>query len=120
MSSVTEAELARKKCAPCEGGVPPLSYDQTQGLLKSVEGWSVTENGTGIRRTWIVKNFMAGIDFLNKVAALAEEQGHHPDVHLVGYRNLSIEMTTHAIGGLTENDFIIAARINEIPIQLKR
>jgi 4a-hydroxytetrahydrobiopterin dehydratase len=63
---------------------------------------------------------MAGIDFFNKVAALAEDEGHHPDLHLQGYRNVSIEMMTHAVGGLTENDFILAAKINEIPIQAKK
>jgi len=63
---------------------------------------------------------MAGIEFFNKVAALAEEEGHHPDLHLEGYRQVAIELRTHAIKGLSENDFILAAKINEIPIQLKR
>jgi 4a-hydroxytetrahydrobiopterin dehydratase len=63
---------------------------------------------------------MAGIEFFNRVAALAEDEGHHPDLHLEGYRQLAIEIWTHAAGGLTENDFILAAKINEIPIQLKR
>ena len=63
---------------------------------------------------------MAGIEFFNKVAALAEEEGHHPDLHLEGYRQVAVELWTHAIGGLSENDFILAAKINQIPIQLKR
>ena len=62
---------------------------------------------------------MAGVEFFNKVAALAEEEGHHPDLHLEGYRQLAVELWTHAIGGLSENDFILAAKINQIPIQLK-
>ena len=70
-------------------------------------------NAERISRSWVVKNFMAGIDFFNKVAALAEEEGHHPDLHLEGYRNVSIVIWTHAVGGLTENDFILAAKINE-------
>jgi 4a-hydroxytetrahydrobiopterin dehydratase len=73
-----------------------------------------------IRRAWTVRNFMAGIEFFTKVAALAEEEGHHPDLHLEGYRQVAIELWTHAIGGLSENDFILAAKINQIPIQLKR
>jgi 4a-hydroxytetrahydrobiopterin dehydratase len=63
---------------------------------------------------------MAGIEFFNKVAALAEEEGHHPDLHLEGYRQVAIELWTHAIGGLSENDFILAAKINELPIETKR
>ena len=65
-------------------------------------------------------NFMAGVEFFNKVAALAEEEGHHPDLHLEGYRQVAVELWTHAIGGLSENDFILAAKINQIPIQIKR
>ncbi len=63
---------------------------------------------------------MAGVEFFNKVAALAEEEGHHPDLHLEGYRQVAVELWTHAIGGLSENDFILAAKINQIPVQLKR
>ena len=63
---------------------------------------------------------MAGIDFFNKVAALAEEEGHHPDLHLEGYRQVKIVLWTHAVGGLTENDFILAAKINEVPVQVRR
>jgi 4a-hydroxytetrahydrobiopterin dehydratase len=63
---------------------------------------------------------MAGVQFLNKVATLAEEEGHHPDLHLEGYRQVAIEIWTHAIGGLSENDFILAAKINQIPIEIKR
>jgi 4a-hydroxytetrahydrobiopterin dehydratase len=120
MSTLTQNELARKKCVPCEGGVPPLSREQAEALVKNVEGWSLTHEGKRIKRAWKVRNFMAGIDFFNKVAALAEEEGHHPDLHLEGYRQVAIEISTHAVGGLTENDFILAAKINQIPIQLKR
>jgi len=63
---------------------------------------------------------MAGIDFFNKVAALAEEEGHHPDLHLEGYRKATIALWTHAVNGLTENDFILAAKINQVPVQEKR
>ena len=79
-----------------------------------VGGW--TEGGGRIRREWRAKNFWPGIDFFNKVAALAEDEGHHPDLHLVGYRDVAIEIWTHAIGGLSENDFILAAKIDAIPI----
>jgi 4a-hydroxytetrahydrobiopterin dehydratase len=120
MSTPTLTELTSRKCIPCEGDVPPLSPADATALLEAVAVWSMSHDGQRIRREWIVKNFMAGIDFFEKVAALAEEEGHHPDLHLQGYRNVVIELWTHAAGGLTENDFILAAKINEIPIQLKR
>jgi 4a-hydroxytetrahydrobiopterin dehydratase len=120
MSTPTTEELTRKKCTSCEGGVPPLSADESRALLDQVEGWQLTDDGKRIRRAWTARNFMAAIDFFNKIAALAEQEGHHPDLHLEGYRNVSVELWTHANGGLTENDFILAAKINQVPIALKR
>ncbi len=120
MSVQTGEQLLQKKCSPCEGGIPPLSRAEVEDQLRQVDGWSLVEGGQRIRRNWTVKNFMAGIDFFNKVAALAEDEGHHPDMHLEGYRQVAIELWTHAIGGLSENDFILAAKIDQIPVQLKR
>jgi 4a-hydroxytetrahydrobiopterin dehydratase len=120
MSTPTKDELIRKKCVPCEGGIPPLSREEAEALVANVDGWKLVHDGERIQRAWTVRNFMAGIEFFNRVAALAEDEGHHPDLHLEGYRQLAIEIWTHAVGGLTENDFILAAKINEIPIQLKR
>ena len=120
MSTLSQEELVRKKCSPCEGGIPPLSPAEAEAQLRQVEGWSLVQGGQQIRREWTVRNFMAGIEFFNKVASLAEEEGHHPDLHLEGYRQVAVELWTHAIGGLSENDFILAAKINQIPIQLKR
>jgi len=119
MNTPVQAELLQKKCAPCEGGIPPLSRSEAEDLLAGVSGWSLDASAQRISRSWTVKNFMAGIDFFNKVAALAEAEGHHPDLHLGGYRHLSIVIWTHAVGGLTENDFILAAKINELPVQLR-
>jgi len=120
MSAPTLSDLKSKKCMPCEGDVPPLSPGEVEVFLDAVEGWSLTNQGQRIRREWAARNFMAGIAFFDKVAALAEDEGHHPDLHLVGYRHVAIELSTHAAGGLTENDFILAAKINEIPIELRR
>lgn len=120
MGTLTVDELVRKKCSPCEGGIPPIPADEARALLTQLDGWNLAEDGTRIQRHWTAKNFMAGIDFFNKVAELAEEDGHHPDLHLEGYRNVSIELWTHAIGGLSENDFILAAKINQIPIKVKK
>jgi 4a-hydroxytetrahydrobiopterin dehydratase len=120
MSALTGEQLVLKKCAPCEGGIPPLTRAEAEDQVRQVEGWTLVHDGQRIRRTWTVRNFLAGIEFFNKVAALAEEEGHHPDLHLEGYRQVAVELWTHAIGGLSENDFILAAKIDRIPIQLKR
>ncbi|AMV39701.1 4a-hydroxytetrahydrobiopterin dehydratase [Planctomyces sp. SH-PL62] len=120
MSIPTLTELTSKKCVPCEGGVPPLEPDVVDALIRTVPGWTLDEDGKRIHRGWTARNFVAGLHFLDKVGELAEEEGHHPDLHLEGYRNVAIEITTHAIGGLSENDFILAAKINAIPIEVKR
>ena len=119
MSTPTAEELTRKKCAACEGEVPPLLADEAQALLNQIEGWHFAHDGPRIRREWTAKHFMAALDFFNKVAELAEQEGHHPDLHLEGYRHVAIELWTHAIGGLSENDFILAAKINQVPIAVK-
>lgn len=112
-------ELIGKKCKPCEGGVEPCTLNEADLQLQQLEGWYLTHDGQRIRKDWTVKHFVAGMDFFNAVTEVAEEDGHHPDLHISGYRNVSIELWTHAIGGLSENDFILAAKIDEIPIQLK-
>ena len=115
----TVVELARKHCVPCEGGIPALSPEQTRDLLKQTPGWSLTADGKRLTRGWRVKDFTTGLDYFRRIAGIAEAEDHHPDLHLVGYRNVTIEIWTHAVGGLTENDFILAARISELPVELK-
>jgi len=119
MSTPTQEELTRKRCVPCEGGVPPLSRAEAEALAANLEGWALDADAKRISRSWTMKNFIAGIDFFNKIAALAEDEGHHPDLHLEGYRNLKVVLWTHAVGGLTENDFIVAAKINQLPVQVR-
>ena len=119
MTAQSVEQLLAKKCVPCEGGVPKLTPAEADAQLAKLPGWSIAHDGERIRREWVVKNFMAAIRFFNSVADVAEAEGHHPDLHLVGYRNVAIEIWTHAIGGLSENDFILAAKINELPIELK-
>jgi 4a-hydroxytetrahydrobiopterin dehydratase len=111
--------LARKHCAPCEGHVAALNAEQARELLQQVPGWDLAPNGQRIRRSWRVRDFVAALDFFRRIGEIAEAEDHHPDLHLVGYRNVTIELWTHAVGGLTENDFILAARINELPVPLK-
>ena len=119
MAVETMAQLRNKKCVPCEGGVPPVPRERALKLLEELPGWQLTDDGIRIRREWTVTNFLAAMDFFQRVAAVAEQEGHHPDLHLVGYRHVAIELWTHAIGGLSENDFICAAKIEALPIELQ-
>lgn len=105
--------LVGRKCKPCEGSVEPLPADAAQKLLEDLPGWELAE-GKAIRRRLTCKDFMEAVGLIRKIAAIAEAEGHHPDMHLTGYRRLAIELSTHAIGGLSENDFIVAAKINEL------
>ena len=118
--AATAEELVAKKCIPCEGGVPKLTPEQVSEQLKSLSGWKAANDGERIRKEWTVKNFVAGMKFLEEVATIAEDEGHHPDVHLTSYRNVAIEIYTHAIGGLSENDFILAAKIDKLPVEEKK
>ncbi len=120
METLTSEQLTGKKCVPCEGGVPKYSLDEARAQLARLDGWKLVHDNERIRKTWVMKNFMAGIDFFNAVARVAEDEGHHPDLHLEGYRNVAIEIYTHAIGGLSENDFILAAKIDRLPVALKK
>lgn len=119
MAVQTVEQLLARKCVPCEGGVPKLTPAEAAEQLTKLKGWTITHQSERIRKEWVVKNFMAAMRFFNKVAEVAEAEGHHPDLHIVGYRNVAIEIWTHAIGGLSENDFILAAKIDELPIELR-
>ena len=119
MAVQTVEQLRSKKCLPCEGGVPKLTLAEAQAQLAKLTGWTLVQENQRIRKEWTVKNFMAGMRFFNEIAEIAESEGHHPDLHLVGYRNVAIELWTHAIGGLSENDFILAAKIDELPVDVK-
>jgi len=106
-------ELTSKKCQPCEGGVPPIAGDDiTNYTCQLKTTWDVIE-GKKIRKGFSYSDFIETMIFVNKVADLAEEEGHHPDMH-VSYGKVEIEIWTHAIGGLSENDFILAAKIDAI------
>jgi 4a-hydroxytetrahydrobiopterin dehydratase len=112
--------LTDKHCAACEGGTPVLEARQVHKLLVEVPDWKLLPSGKRIRREWVVKDFVAGLEFFRRVGELAESEGHHPDLHLSDYRRVAIELWTHAAGGLTENDFILAAKIDQVPVDLKR
>lgn len=119
MKAQTTAALASQKCRPCEGGVDRVSADLAREQLVALDGWSLVHDGRRIRKDWELKNFGAGMDFLNRVAEVAEQEGHHPDAHLEGYRHVWIELWTHALGGLSQNDFVLAAKIDRLPIHTR-
>ena len=107
--------LAERHCVVCKPGTPPLPRLQIDRLLDQVAGWAVEEADGHLRlaRTVKFRGFMPGVELVNRIAPIAEAEGHHPDL-LLGYGSLTIRLWTHAAGGLTENDFILAARINEV------
>ncbi len=107
------SELARKTCVPCRGGIPPLTPAEALELQAGTPGWELTEGYTRLRRVYKLETFPQAIDFVQRVAELAEEQGHHPDFE-IHYRDVTLVLYTHAIGGLHENDFIMAAKIDEL------
>lgn len=111
--------LSQRRCAPCEGHVQPMSAAEAQALLPGVPDWKAVASGRCLRREWRMKDFGAAMDFLRRVGEIAEAEGHHPDLHLVDYRDVTVELWTHAVNGLTENDFILAAKIDELPVELK-
>jgi 4a-hydroxytetrahydrobiopterin dehydratase len=114
------SELTDKHCVPCEGGIPALGSKEAHALMPKISGWTLAPDAKRLRREWRVKDFGTALDFFDRVGRLAEEEDHHPDLHLTGYRNVAIELSTHAIGGLSENDFILAAKINQLPVELKK
>ena len=105
--------LINKRCKPCEGGVCPLDESQSSQQLHQVSGWELSEDGASIVRVFKFIDFQATMLFVNAMAYMAEQQGHHPDFS-TGYAYCEVRYTTHAIGGLSENDFICAAKINEL------
>ncbi|NKB21904.1 MAG: pterin-4-alpha-carbinolamine dehydratase [Alphaproteobacteria bacterium] len=106
-------ELEQKKCIPCEGGLNPLPLNQAEALMEKIPGWSIAGDGTKIQRKFSFDDFVTSLDFVNKLGALAEAEGHHPDIGF-GWGYADITFFTHAIGGLHENDFIMAAKTNEL------
>lgn len=106
------SQLAKKKCIPCEGAVLPLTPAQAGELMKELDPeWALIDEAHLLARSLHFKDFKETIAFVNKVAAIAEEEQHHPDL-TISYGDVGIELTTHAIHGLSENDFIVAAKID--------
>ncbi len=110
------SDLLKKKCTPCEGGVIPFDISEIHQYQKKVDGWSLNENNEKIfflEKEFKFKNFAESQNFVNNVGKISEEEGHHPDI-IFGWGYAKIKITTHAIKGLSENDFILAAKIDKI------
>jgi len=112
-------DLLNKKCVPCEGGAMPLTWDEVEPLMIKIPGWNIssdTDPSEGltnprIYKEYKFKDFIGAINFVNHVAEIAELENHHPDIH-INYNKVLLELWTHAIGGLSENDFIVAAKVD--------
>ena len=110
------SDLLDKKCVPCEGGIDPFDISEIHKYQKKVDGWDIIKNNDNIfflEKNFTFKNFLESQKFVNKVGQVSENEGHHPEI-LFGWGYVKINITTHAIKGLSENDFILAAKIDEI------
>ena len=110
------SELDKKKCVPCEGGIPALDISEIHKYQKKIDGWDVIKNDKNIfflEKKFEFKNFSESQKFVNEVSRISEEEGHHPEI-LFGWGYAKINISTHAIEGLSENDFILAAKIDRI------
>jgi 4a-hydroxytetrahydrobiopterin dehydratase len=106
------SELASRQCVPCRGGVPPLQHEAITDLLGQLDGWEVVDQHH-LKKNYRFANFREALAFVNRVGDLAEEQGHHPDI-CFGWGNAEISIWTHKIDGLTESDFVLAAKIDQL------
>ena len=106
------SELSAKKCVPCQGGVPALTGDAITVLLKQIDGWEVV-NEHHLSKDYKLPNFVTALAFVNRIGELAEAEGHHPDIYL-SWGKVGIQIWTHKIEALTESDFILAAKIDEL------
>ena len=104
--------LAEKNCVPCRGGVPPLKGEELRKMQAQLPGWQVVDEHH-LSKTYLFSDFRTALDFVNRVGAVAEEQGHHPDLYLA-WGKVEVKTWTHKIDGLTESDFILAAKIGRL------
>ena len=108
-------KLTEKRCAPCEGGVDPMTRPDFEVYLEQVSEWSVIDDKS-IERTFELKDFMEALEFVNKAGDIAEEEGHHPDLFIHSWNKVKVTLWTHAIGGLSINDFVVASKIDRISV----
>jgi 4a-hydroxytetrahydrobiopterin dehydratase len=105
--------LTQKSCVPCQGGIPPLTLDEAKAMMDQTPGWELSDAGDRLSRHFDFDDFVSALDFVNRLGALAEAEGHHPDIGF-GWGYADVVIFTHKIGGLHENDFILAAKAGEL------
>ncbi|MDP5306902.1 4a-hydroxytetrahydrobiopterin dehydratase [Paracoccus spongiarum] len=110
---MTTCNLADKTCEPCKGGIAPYTADQARAMMAQLDGWALSDDGTTLRRRFAFKGFAKAVEMANLAAWLGNKQGHHPDITF-GWGYCEVVFTTHEAGGLTENDFICAARLDAL------
>jgi 4a-hydroxytetrahydrobiopterin dehydratase len=110
---VLGSDLASRSCVPCRRGMPPLTQEEAAELVRATPEWKLERGGTRLTRRFELADFAAAMEFVNRVAEVAEEEGHHPDI-AIQWNRVDLELWTHAIGGLHENDFILAAKIDRL------
>lgn len=108
-------DLAKQKCVPCEGGVDPLKREEFEQYIEQVKEWHVIDD-VQLLREFRFENFKQSLEFVNKVGKIAEKEGHHPDIYLYDWKKVRLSLTTHAIGGLSINDFVLASKIDQLMI----
>jgi 4a-hydroxytetrahydrobiopterin dehydratase len=115
---MSDIPLAERRCLPCEGGIEPLGSDQLKPLLAQLYGWSLQEAGghQELAKGFKFRNFVEAVDFVNRITPIAEAEGHHPDLE-VSWGRVGVRLWTHVAGGLTENDFVLAAKIDRLPLR---
>ena len=106
------ARLIDQKCRPCEGIGGAYTIEEIRSQMGEILGWQIASDGKSIERSFVLKNFVVCVNYINKIKDIAEDEMHHPDLHLTGFKNLKVVLYTHALGGVTENDLILAAKIN--------
>lgn len=106
-------QLSQHHCVPCEGGTQPLTRAEFTVYLDQVKDWEIVGE-KALQKTFTLKNFVAAVEFINRIAQVAESEGHHPDLKLHEYKKLTVHLTTHAIKGLSINDFVMAVKIDEL------
>lgn len=106
-------DLTEQKCVACEGGIVPFDKEEAGVLLRQVPGWKISTDAKTITKKYIFTDFKQALSFVNKVGLIAESEGHHPDIHMTNYKNVEVDLSTHAINGLSQNDFIVAAKIDK-------
>lgn len=120
MATFSAKELTSRKCQPCGQGTSPFSLAQAKEYMAQLPAWALANDEKSISCQYVMKDFLSAVRLIEQIAQVAESEDHHPDLHLTGYRKLRVELATHSIGGLSENDFILAAKIDQLPKDLKK